>query len=139
MSILEKNIINRVLIKFPTLFRNNTGKGWVGKIISHTEGILILLNPRPLNTGLCVGSSDLIGWTPIKITHDMVGHTISVFTACEIKTDNLKPTKEQTNFINAVNKQGGIACVAYSENDLTEAINSWKQKFSLIPEVNKEN
>lgn len=139
MSVLEKNIINRVLIKFPTLFRNNTGKGWVGKIISHADGILTLLNPRPLNAGLCVGSSDLIGWTKIKITNDMVGHYISVFTACEIKTENLKPTKEQASFINAVKNQGGIACVAYDENDLINEVNQWQRKFTLTQELNKES
>ncbi len=139
MSVLEKNIINRVLIKFPTLFRNNTGKGWVGKIISHTNNIITILNPRPLTAGLCVGSSDLIGWTPITITKCMIGHKIAIFTACEIKTNNLKPTKEQTNFINAIKKQGGIACVAYSENDLINEVNTWKQKFTLTQEQNRKD
>lgn len=139
MSVLEKNIINRVLLKFPTLFRNNTGKGWVGKILEHSNGIIKLLNPRPLNAGLCVGSSDLIGWTPITVTQEMIGQKIAVFTACEIKTQNIKPTKEQINFINAVKNSGGIACIAYDVTDIENEVTEWRTGFLLTRDQNKKN
>jgi hypothetical protein len=59
-------------------------------------------------------SSDLIGITSIVITPDMVGRTIGVFTAIEVKDINWKPSEKdqryiaQRNFINIVKSKGGI-------------------------------
>lgn len=107
------------------LFRNNSGVGWVGQVISHHGGILMLNAPRPLHAGLCVGSSDLIGWTPVTITPEMVGRTIAVFTAVEGKsTTRQYPTADQYRFIDAVRAAGGIATVARSVGDAMGAIKS---------------
>ncbi len=40
--------------------------------------------------GLCVGSSDLIGFKSMTITPEMVGQKIAVFTALEVKTEKGK-------------------------------------------------
>jgi hypothetical protein len=59
------------------------------------------------------GGSDLIGWTQVIITADMVGQTLPVFTAVEVK-ENAKPTTDQLNFIGSVKRAGGIAGIAHS-------------------------
>lgn len=102
------------------VFRNNTGMGWQGKSKQTPQGDRLIVDPRPLHAGLCTGSSDLIGWTPIKITPEMVGKTIGVFTAIEVKKPGGRISKPQLNFIRRVNEDGGIAGIATSEN---EAIN----------------
>ncbi len=67
--------------------------------------------------GLCVGSSDLIGFTSKTITTDDVGKTIAVFTALEVKTDKGKPTPVQNKFIEMVQKNGGIGAIVRSVDD----------------------
>lgn len=83
-------------------FRNN-----VGSYMDPKTG-------RPIRYGLCVGSSDLIGWTPVTITPDMVGKTVAVFTACEVKAPGGRATPQQMNFIDQVIRAGGYAGVARS-------------------------
>lgn len=118
----EGNLLNRILLAvsrlhMTTLFRNNTGQGWVGRSKSLPGGTVIIADARPLAAGLCKGSSDLIGWTRVEITPEMVGQKIAVFTAIEIKTPGSQPTTEQVNFIVTVQDAGGIAGVARSEAD----------------------
>ena len=70
------------------------------------------------------GGSDLIGITPVTITPDMVGQTVGVFTALEIKTPKGRATPEQIRFIEAVRKHGGIAGIARSVEDALSLINN---------------
>lgn len=86
-------------------FRNN-----VGQYTDPKTG-------RPIRYGLGVGSSDLIGWTPVVITPDMVGSTVAVFTACEVKTPTGRATEAQLNFIAQVLRAGGLAGIARSPAD----------------------
>lgn len=64
--------------------------------------------------GLCTGSSDVIGLVPVTVTSDMVGQTIGVFTAIEVKAGKGVASDEQEAFINMVRERGGIAGVARS-------------------------
>lgn len=74
---------------------------------------------RWIQYGVCnPGGSDLIGWTPVTVTADMVGHRLAVFTAVEVKAARGKPSPAQVNFIDAVTKAGGFAGVARSVADL---------------------
>ena len=98
------------------IFRNNTAQAWVGQSKRLTDGSMLILNPRILHAGLCVGSSDLIGWTTRVITPDMLGKRIAIFTAIEVKAAT-KPTKDQLQFIEAVRAGGGIAGVARTTQD----------------------
>lgn len=119
----ESNLMRRIQVKLSfagaRLFRNNVALGWVGKphrvagptTVQIYPGDVLLHQARPLYAGLCVGSSDLIGWMPVTITPAMAGRTLAVFTACEVKTETGKPTVEQTDFINAVRNAGGIAFI----------------------------
>lgn len=99
------------------LFRQNTGRGWVGETVRKTADAITLKDPRPLHAGLCVGSSDVIGWTPVVITPEMVGARVAVFTALEVKTGRVPTTQEQRDFIAAVLNAGGIAGVVRSTEE----------------------
>ena len=105
-----------------TIWRNETAGGWVGRPV-HREGQLVTLaNARMIQAGLCKGSSDLIGITPVTITQEMVGQTLGVFTAPEIKTPTGRTTQEQDRFLAAVRAAGGIAGVARSVEDALELL-----------------
>lgn len=73
---------------------------------------------RWISSGLCVGSSDLIGWAKVGKT--------AVFLAVEVKAPGKKPTDDQLNFLRMVDFHGGIGIVADSveslERQLTTAI-----------------
>lgn len=97
------------------------------RVFRNNVGFAKTKNGCPIKFGLCVGSSDLIGWTTIEITDKMVGKKIAVFTALEIKIENGIIKAEQQNFINEVNRAGGIGRVLRSVTDLYEELhNLWK-------------
>ena len=73
---------------------------------------------RVIKYGVCnPGGSDLIGWTPVHITPDMVGQTLAVFTAVEVKTPTGRATEHQLNFIAQVLRAGGYAGIAISPSE----------------------
>lgn len=106
------------------LFRNNVGKGWVGKSMHFTQrqtvevypGSVVIHQARPLNAGLCVGSGDYIGFKRVVITPEMVGQTIAQFVSMETKFSS-RPTEEQKNFCEMVKKAGGIAKIVRNIDD----------------------
>ena len=108
------------------LFRNNVGMGWTGKHIMFSRpmsvqvmpGDVLVRHARPLHAGLCEGSSDLIGWTNICISDNMVGKNIAIFTAVECKTPFGKKSDQQKAFIDSVNGSGGIGKFATKVEDL---------------------
>jgi hypothetical protein len=79
-----------------TIFRNNNGA------FKTPSGGLV-------RYGLGVGTSDFIGWTTQTITEDMVGRSVAIFTAIEVKASDGAATTEQKKFIDLVKKNGGIA------------------------------
>ena len=83
------------------LWRNNTGR------LRDERGQLVTF-------GLCPGSADLIGYRTVTITPNMVGQTLAVFAAVEVKTATGRPTPEQTAFLEHVSAAGGIAGIARS-------------------------
>lgn len=114
-----------------TLFPNRVAKAWVGQLRSYINGRLELLNARPLEAGFGVGSSDLIGVTRITITPEMVGKTVAVFTAVEVKVGKDKLSKEQRDFLALVQGWGGIAVECREVPDgLFEAIGKFVGKDS---------
>ena len=92
-----------------TLFPNRVAKGWVGQVTTRTANTVTLSHPRPIESGLGVGSSDLVGVTRVTITPDMVGRTMAVFTACEVKVGKDKLSKAQREYLALVKSWGGIA------------------------------
>lgn len=105
----ETHLVRRLMLRATELgarlFRNNVGQ-------------YIDRNGNVIRYGLCNGSSDLIGWTPVTITPDMVGRTVAVFTAVEAKTLTGRPTMAQIGFLDAVRAAGGRAILARSTDDL---------------------
>lgn len=97
--------------------------GWQGKTKRTPAGDIFIEDPRPLHSGLCKGSSDLIGWTPKEITPEMVGKKVAVFTAIEVKSRRGRPSEDQLNFMQRVKEDGGIAGVATNSD---EAVNMVK-------------
>jgi hypothetical protein len=103
------------------LWRNNVGSGWAGQATRVTAGNLravagslqpgdvVIRGGRPLHAGLCVGSSDLIGYRSIG--------GIAQFVALEVKATNGRLSTEQRAFIEVVQAAGGCAGVVRSVED----------------------
>lgn len=94
------------------VFRNETARAWVGQVIHKAGDQVTLKGAQMLPFGLCVGSADIIGITPVIITPEMVGTTVGVFSAWETKTKTGKPSDEQKKFLRAVRKFGGFSGIA---------------------------
>lgn len=104
-----------------TLFRNNSGacQDQTGRLIRYGLGHI---SPKQQTK-----SSDLIGITEIVITQEMVGKTLGVFTAIEVKDEKWNPDKKldereikQNNFLQFVKSKGGIASFANKVDNLKE-------------------
>lgn len=108
------------------LFRQNSGMAWIGKAergpgtVRLGPGDVVVRNARPFHAGF-TGMSDLGGWVPVEISASMVGSTIAVYSQVEVKL-NGRPTREQIAWIDAVNRAGGRAGVARSEDDLKKIL-----------------
>lgn len=90
------------------LWRNNTGIAVFGK--------------RRVRYGLGVGSPDLVGILPMKITQEDVGKTYGLFVGIEVKTPNARVAKAQKEWIKGIERLGGIAGIAYHEDDVEHLI-----------------
>lgn len=132
MSDNEGTIQRRILIAASKaglrLFRNNTALGWVGQALRISKpttaklepGDVVIRNARPLHAGLCVGSSDLIGWAPRLITAEDVGKTLAVFCSVEVKTPKGRASQEQRQFLKVVSDAGGVALIARHADDIAK-------------------
>lgn len=115
-DISESALLNRLLIRCSALgvklFRNNVGR------LQDRRG-------RWVQYGLCVGSSDLIGYLPVTITQEHVGKTLAVFVAIEAKSaaGTLRP--EQRQFLNVANQHGAITCLARATEDAEMALSPY--------------
>lgn len=103
------------------LWRNNVGTGWAGQATKVTPGnlraVATALRPgdvmirqgRPLHAGICVGSSDLIGYRQVD--------GLAQFVALEVKSATGRATKEQSQFLEHIQAAGGLAGIARSVDD----------------------
>lgn len=131
----ERDIQNEVLLECghdgTTLFRQNVGQGWTGeatKVTRHYRAVnlqpgdVVIRNARPLIAGLCVGSSDIVGWRSVEITAAMVGQRVAVFTALEVKAAKRRAKEAQARFLGNVREAGGIAAIVRSKEDAARAL-----------------
>jgi hypothetical protein len=140
----EINLMRKIMKELSKLgarvFRNNVGEAWVGRSRYITKanfyrceaGDVIIKNARRFHGGLDTGSADIIGWTPVEITPDMVGDQIAVFTSIEVKKDedtsaHARKSKQksliaQQNFARAVKKSGGYSGFAGSVDEAVSII-----------------
>jgi hypothetical protein len=103
------------------LWRNNVGTGWAGQATKVTPGNLravsqalrpgdvVIRQGRPLHAGLCVGSSDLIGYRVVD--------GVAQFVALEVKSATGRPTAQQTQFLDHITSVGGCAGIVRSVED----------------------
>ena len=75
-------------------------------------GLFYTKNGYPIRTGLPKGTSDLLAISPS-------GQAVFI----ETKVHPRKPTAEQLNFIEVMRKQGAIAGVVYSIDEVKELLN----------------
>lgn len=104
VSVLVRLAVQRLGTK---LWRNTVGRFMV---IDERSG-----EERWVQVGLCVGSSDYIGFTEYIVRPEDAGRKIAVFTALETKrAHGGRKSAEQTAFITYVKSVGGIAGFASS-------------------------
>ncbi len=112
----ETALLTRLLLRCSQLgariFRNNVGR------LKDARG-------RVVTYGLCVGSSDLIGYVPVVIGPEHVGRTLAVFVAIEAKSATGRLRPEQQAFLRVVQGHGGLACVARSVEDAEMLLAPW--------------
>jgi len=134
---LESNVLRHVWLAVAAtsvLFRVQTGKAWVSSlgpkaIRRLNDGSIVIPAARPVALGFgrpngdpVVGTHDLVGWTSIVITPEMVGMTVAVLTTIETKhSDGGTRTEEQVSFCEAVRAAGGISGFA-SSPDMAQRI-----------------
>ena len=116
----ETNLVKKIQIAFSRLgarvFRNNVG------MLEDKRGMKV-------RYGLCTGSSDLIGWTPVVITQAMVGSRVAVFTSVEAKSDKGKLRPEQMAWLTVIEAAGGIAMLVRSESEATIMLSKMLKAF----------
>lgn len=105
-----------------TMFRNNVGTAWIGDTSKLKDGSVLIRNPRVFHAGLCEGSSDLIGWRSLTITPEMVGQTVAVFAALEVKSKTGRATAGQKNFCQRVLEDGGFAGIVKSPEEAKKTL-----------------
>ena len=110
------------------LWRNNVGTGWAGQATKVTGGNLraiaaglrpgdvVIRQGRPLHAGLCVGSSDLIGYRVVD--------GVAQFVALEVKSATGRPTAQQVQFLDHITGAGGCAGVVRSVDDASALLGS---------------
>lgn len=106
------------LVRALTRHASQLGARW----FRNNVGMLRDERGQHVRYGLCVGSSDVIGWTPVVVTSEMVGRMIAVFTAFECKVGQRVTTVKQGAFLAAVRAQGGIAAVVRRLEDADAAV-----------------
>ena len=104
----ETNIMNKIMLAM-------SKKGYL--CWRNQVGLFKTLDGRTVNIGI-KGSSDLMAVKPTVITPEMVGQTLAVFVAVEVKTATGRQSEPQKKWQNAVEKLGVKYILARSENDI---------------------
>ena len=98
------------------------------RLFRNQVGSYQLKDGRYLSSGLCKGSSDLIGYYPVTITPAMVGRTVAVFVALEAKGPRGQLRKEQKQFLDVVAGSGAVAACVRSLQELHDTVTAWQRQ-----------
>lgn len=126
--ILEHDLQNQIRLAISennlgVSFRTNVGQAWTGNNVhKNIDGSITIHNPRPFQSGLPTGFSDLLIIQPIIVTPAMVGQQIAAACFLEVKTKNRKPTREQLNFLEQMSRLGAKAGVVRSADDAIQIL-----------------
>ena len=71
---------------------------------------------------LAPGSSDLVGYTSVTITPAMIGQTVALFTAIEVKAPGGRVEPDQRHFVDRIISAGGVGGIAHSEAEAREIV-----------------
>lgn len=137
----EAELLKRLMLAISGIgsrvFRNHVGFAWHGTgeaffarwntTVDLKPGDVVLRQARRVQSGLCVGSHDLVGWTPHTITAEDVGRTVAIFTSVEAKSEHGRLSEEQVNFMRAVRANGGIAVEARTVEHAIADINEQRR------------
>ncbi|WP_159711573.1 hypothetical protein [Geminicoccus flavidas] len=118
-------------------FRLNSGKAWAGKGQRQPDGSVIIPYPQHITVGFgyvdntaVSGPGDLFGWLPVVITPEMVGKTVAVALSAEAKRlVGGVVSKDQRDWIELVDGDGGIAGVVRTASDVRGLIHGWFTKM----------
>lgn len=94
------------------LWRNNTSAAFVGRPAGRTaDGHLVLAGGTPIQAGLCVGSSDLVG----------IGEG-GQFLGLEVKYGRTPLEEHQERWLELITKLGGCTAVVRSVADVDKIL-----------------
>ena len=113
------------------LFRNNVGLGIQGQEVSWTGSAAFVKKAHYVKFGLCVGSSDLIGWKTVTISSDMVGKDIAQFVSLEVKDRGGRVSREQKQWLAICESMGAIAGVARSLSDAQKILGAYDENYTV--------
>lgn len=108
-----------------TLLRNNNGACY------NDEGRLIRYGLGHISGKEEYSSGDLVGWTRVTITPEMVGKTVAIFTVAEVKPTSFTIKDQyrsgsrefkQEKFNELARSNGGFGMIVRSGHDLKHAI-----------------
>ena len=104
----ETKIQNRIMMDM-------SKKGYL--VWRNQVGLFKTIDGRTVNIGI-KGSSDLMAIKPTVITPEMVGQTLAVFVAVEVKTATGQQSEPQKKWQKAVEKLGVKYIIARCEDDI---------------------
>jgi hypothetical protein len=118
------------------LFRVNTGRAYVSgssPASRRKDGSVLVPDARHVALGFSrpdgspvVGTADLNGWTTVVVTPEMIGRRHAIFTAIETKeTGGGERRAAQVNYLDQVNKAGGIAGFVSSPEEAVYLVSDW--------------
>ena len=100
------------------LFRNDNGFAVMGgEVRRNDDGTADVIGGRWRPYGLEKGSADLVGWTPVIVTHDLIGQKLAVFTSIEDKSEHDEIREDQYQWARRVREDGGIAKIIRTVGD----------------------
>lgn len=109
-------------------WRANVGQAWTGnKVVRNRDGSITIYEPRPFQTGLPKGFTDLFGLTLLPVIPDMVGRVLPIYTGIEVKRPGKKPSENQTRHLALLEKRGAIAGVVTSPEEALALTNGHKE------------